>query len=220
MIAVSDKDLRSRIRRRLEYAGAPVGHSQVQQLGAYFSLLAKWNKQLSLTSLQLDPPTDDAVDRLLIEPVAAARAISSADDFLVDLGSGGGSPAIPLRIAAPHVRLMMVESNARKSAFLRDAIRQLGLENGRVANCRFEELLKREDMEPADLVSVRAVKPEPRLVDQVRTLLRAGGRVLWFTSTTAAESVGDAIGQRMSLESDQLLIPASVAQLLIFRKNP
>jgi 16S rRNA (guanine527-N7)-methyltransferase len=216
---VSDKDLRSRIRRRLEYAGAPVGHSQVQQLGVYFALLAKWNKQLSLTSLQLDPPTDDAVDRLLIEPVAAARTISSADDFLVDLGSGGGSPAIPLRIAAPHLRLMMVESNGKKSAFLRDAVRQLGLENCRVANCRFEELHQREDLEPADLVSVRAVKPEPQLVEQVRRLLRAGGRTLWFTSTSAAESVGDAIGDRLSLESAQLLIPATVAQLLIFKKD-
>jgi 16S rRNA (guanine527-N7)-methyltransferase len=216
---VSDKDLRSRIRRRLEYAGAPVGHAQVQQLGAYFAQLSKWNRQLSLTSLQLEPPTDDAVDRLLIEPVAAARAISTADDFLVDLGSGGGSPAIPLRIAAPHVRLMMVESNTKKSAFLRDVVRQLGLENCRVANCRFEELHQRVDLEPADLVSIRAVRPEPQLVEKVRVLLRAGGRTLWFTSTSAAEGVGDAVGDRLSLESAQLLIPATVAQLLVFKKN-
>ena len=46
---------------------------------------------------------------------------------VIDIGSGGGSPAIPLKLAAPRIKLWMVESKTRKSAFLREAIRQLDL---------------------------------------------------------------------------------------------
>ena len=213
---MSEKDLRSRIRRRLEHAGATLNYAQAQQLSAYFGLLAKWNRQLNLTSLLLEPPSDDAVDRLLIEPVVAARVVSGADGYLIDLGSGGGSPAIPLRIAAPQIRLLMVESHGRKSAFLRDAVRQLGLRNSEVANTRFEDLLTRPDREPADLVSVRAVKPDETLWTAAQQFLRPGGRVLWLTSASATQPVTD---PGLEFESVLTLIPATPARLAILRRT-
>ena len=67
---------------------------QVEKLCAYFGLLAKWNKRLNLTALSVDPPTDEAIDRLLVEPAMAIQAVESTDLSLIDLGSGGGSPAV------------------------------------------------------------------------------------------------------------------------------
>ena len=52
---------------------------QVDQLCAYFGLLAKWNKRLNLTALSVDPPTDEAIDRLLVEPSAAIPTIEPDD---------------------------------------------------------------------------------------------------------------------------------------------
>jgi 16S rRNA (guanine527-N7)-methyltransferase len=151
---------------------------QVDQLCAYFGLLAKWNKRLNLTALSVDPPTDEAIDRLLVEPTAALQAVEAGDSSLIDLGSGGGSPAVPMKIGAPHLRLVMVEAKARKSAFLRDAIRQLGLVEAQVENARFEQLLTRPELhEASDIVSVRAVRPDRQLWNPVLAFLKPGGRV-------------------------------------------
>jgi 16S rRNA (guanine527-N7)-methyltransferase len=156
---------------------------QVDQLCAYFGLLAKWNKRLNLTALSVDPPTDEAIDRLLVEPSAAIHALEPEDSSLIDLGSGGGSPAVPMKIGAPQLKLVMVEAKARKSAFLRDAIRQLGLTGAQVENARFEQLLTRTELhEASDIVSVRAVRPDRQLWNPVLAFLKPGGRVFWFGS--------------------------------------
>ncbi len=73
---------------------------------------------------------------------AALPAVDAgAVPLLIDLGSGGGSPAIPLKIARPEFALAMVESKGRKSAFLRDVIRQLSLSRAEVVTDRFENLV-------------------------------------------------------------------------------
>ena len=79
---------------------------------------------MNLTALPLDPPTDETFDRLLIEPLAASRQVrADMASVWFDLGSGGGRPAIPLKIARQQLRLTMIESKERKSAFLREAAR-------------------------------------------------------------------------------------------------
>ena len=78
----------------------------LEPLEAYFRLLAHWNAKINLTALPLDPPTDETLDRLLVEPLAAARQIRRcAAASGSTSGSGGGSPAIPLKIARPALRL-------------------------------------------------------------------------------------------------------------------
>ena len=147
---------------------------------AYWDLLYRWNRKINLTSL---PEGDEAVDRLLIEPVLAARYLRAGELAVVDVGSGGGSPAIPLKLAAPGIRLTMVESKTRKAAFLREAVRQLVLENVTVETSRYEELLARPDLhEAADVVTVRAVRLERRNALTLQAFLRAGGELFWFTS--------------------------------------
>lgn len=180
------RGLRRRVERQLHTAGVGLAAGQVDQLCAYFGLLAKWNKRLNLTSLGLEPPSDEAIRRLLIEPIAASLTIGAQDTRLVDLGSGGGSPAIPLKVAIPRLQLVMVEAKARKAAFLRDATRQLELSSVEVANARFEELFTRPDLhEAADIVSVRAVRADQSLWNPVQAFLRPQGRVFWFSSMSS-----------------------------------
>ena len=188
--------------------------AEVDLLCAYFGLLAKWNRRLNLTALGVDPPTDEAIDRLLVEPTAAVHAVASNDARLVDLGSGGGSPAIPLKIGAPHLHLVMVEAKARKSAFLRDAIRQLGLGGAEVENARFEQLLTRPDLhEAADIVSVRAVRPDRQLWNTVLAFLKPGGRVFWFGS---AGLLANQVSPEFTLASTHVLLGSS--QLIVLKK--
>lgn len=144
----------------------------------FFGLLFRWNQKINLTSIA-DP--DEAIDRLLLEPLLAARHVPASATRLMDIGSGGGSPAIPLKLALPHLHLTMVEAKVRKSAFLREASRQLGLTATEVETTRVEELLARPQLHEAfDLVSLRAVRLEMRMLNTMQAFLRPGGHVLVF----------------------------------------
>jgi 16S rRNA (guanine527-N7)-methyltransferase len=152
-----------------------------EQLEAYFRLLATWNTKINLTGLKLSEISPDALDRLLIEPVVAAKYVPSRASRMLDVGSGGGSPAIPLALASPNIRLLMVESKTRKSVFLREALRVLELKDAEVASARFEELLARPDLHEAhDLVTIRAVRVEARVLGTLQAFAKPGGQIFLF----------------------------------------
>ncbi len=171
--------LRTRLLRRAAKSGLSVSDQLARQLAVYYELLDRWNRKINLTSLE-EP--DAAIDRLLLEPVAAARYLPAGSPLkLIDIGSGGGSPALPLALATHgQIHLTMVEVKARKSAFLREAIRQLSL-TATVETSRFEELLARPELhEVFEALSVRAVRVEPRVLMTLQAFLRPGGTLLLF----------------------------------------
>lgn len=162
----------------------------LKALEAYFRLLAQWNAKINLTALPLDATTDEAFDRLLVEPLVAARQIPThTPGVWVDLGSGGGSPAIPLKIARPVLQLTMIESKERKSAFLREAVRALGLADASVETERFEVVSARAwHTATADVVTVRAVRADSRLFEAAGQMLKEGGRLLLFRPAHSASA--------------------------------
>jgi len=176
----------------------------------YFELLQRWNRRINLTALPLEQPTDAAIDRLFIEGLAAAEALGSRYQSWIDLGSGGGSPAIPMKICWPECSLTMVESRGRKAAFLREVIREIPLSRAAVVESRFEQL---EGLAgTADLVTARAVKTDSVFFKAASALLRAGGHLATLGPEPEAP-VGDAFEQIPSLK---LVRGASVA---LFRRK-
>lgn len=169
-------DRRTRLARRAARAGLSPAPDLLERLETYLDLLARWNQRINLTALPVDSLTDEAVDRLIIEPLEAAKHVRGTDRVAVDVGSGGGSPAIPLKLAVPHVHMVLVESKVRKAAFLREAVRTLGLEGIEVANCRFEAF----ESAPVPLMTLRAVRFDLDLLMGISSLLEPGGRVFWF----------------------------------------
>ena len=118
---------------------------------------------------------------MLIEPLLAVRHIASGAAALIDVGSGNGSPAIPIKLAVESLALVMVESKARKCAFLREAVRVLDITSATVENARFEELLARPDLhETQDVVTARALRLESRTLLGLQAFLKPGGRMLLF----------------------------------------
>jgi 16S rRNA (guanine527-N7)-methyltransferase len=160
----------------------------LEPLESYYRLLALWNGKMNLTALPLDPPTDETFDRLLVEPLAASRQIpADVASVWFDLGSGGGSPAIPLKIARPRLLLTMVESKERKSAFLREAVRTLELTGTVALTARFEDAAARtEYLGKVDLITVRAVRADDALLETVDRLLSVAGRLLLFRPAHSA----------------------------------
>lgn len=175
---MAQRDFTTRLQRRAGRVGLSVGDDLAARLDTYYSLLSRWNEKINLTSLS-NP--DEAIDRLVLEPLAAARFVHQGAFRLMDIGSGGGSPAIPLRLALPWLALTMVEAKARKAAFLREAVRRLELPDARVESARAEELLTRADLHEAfDVLTVRAVRVEARVLNTMQAFLAPGGQLLLF----------------------------------------
>jgi 16S rRNA (guanine527-N7)-methyltransferase len=187
-------DFRARLAERVGLVSVELKPEQIEALEQYFELLLKWNRRINLTSLRLDPPTDEALDRLFVEPLAAAQFLRAQPPFATgnprwfDLGSGGGSPAIPLKIAIPRFRLAMIESKSRKAAFLNETLRTLNLEGAEVLNARIERLLDRDGT--ADLVTIRAVRADPALELSSAGLLKDGAWLVAFRTTVAEAQSG------------------------------
>jgi 16S rRNA (guanine527-N7)-methyltransferase len=131
---------------------------------------------MNLTSLPLDPTSVPTINRLFIEPAVASALVEDTRLVAYDLGSGGGSPGIPLNVFRSELQLTMVESRERKCAFLREAVREVGLDAA-VLNTRFEDL----QMEPeTDLVVLRAVRLDGSLLAMLHSQLKQGARVMVF----------------------------------------
>jgi len=170
--------LAERLEARARAAGVDLQSALRDRLLAYYELLSKWNRTINLTSLS-DP--DAAIDRLLLEPLLAARVLPQPAEMM-DLGSGGGSPAIPLALALDSPHVVMVESRGRKAAFLREAAREIGL-HATVEAARFEDLTGRSDYRGTmDLVSMRAVRMDEATLDIARAFAKPGGSLALFTA--------------------------------------
>ncbi|WP_434031704.1 16S rRNA (guanine(527)-N(7))-methyltransferase RsmG [[Pseudomonas] boreopolis] len=137
---------------------------------AYLALLARWNRTYNLTAIR-DPR--EMVVRHLLDSLAMRPYIESGT--LADLGTGPGLPGIPLAITRPQLRVTLVESNGKKARFMREAVRQLGLGNARVAESRAEAL-----DEPAayDHLTARALDTLDGIVAVGGHLLKPGGTLL------------------------------------------
>ena len=172
----------TRLRARADSFSLQLTGSLEAKFVAYFDLLFRWNARINLTSIT-DP--DAAIDRLLLEPLAAARELERHPE-LMDLGSGGGSPAIPLALALNARRHVMVESKVRKVAFLREAARVVELA-AVVENERFEDLAEHgKHNGQMSVVSVRAVRMERAALTTARGFLKPQGRIALFTPTAAS----------------------------------
>jgi 16S rRNA (guanine527-N7)-methyltransferase len=217
---VLTRELRDRIRRRAKHAGVAVDARLATGLERYYLLLARWNRKINLTAFALPPSgTDEAVDRLLIEPLRAAVHVPPGASSLVDAGSGGGSPAVPLKLALPHLSLRMIEAKTRKSVFLLEACRELGLSDAVVETARFEELLARPDLhESADLVSMRAVRVEARVLMTLQAFLRPGGHLLLFRGPGGPD-LPDSVTAPLQWIATYPLVDSLRSRLVVLRKS-
>jgi 16S rRNA (guanine527-N7)-methyltransferase len=207
------QDRRRRLARRARRVNLTIPSELSDAVLAYLELLALWNSKINLTALD-DP--DAAIDRLILEPLLAARHVPEGAS-VIDIGSGGGSPAIPLKLAAPRIKLWMVESKTRKSAFLREAIRQLDLRESFVETRRYEELLSSPTLhESMDVVTIRAVRVESATLMGLQAFLRPGGALFLFRGS--GDGGIDYIPPPLKLEAEDALVESLRSRLVRIQK--
>lgn len=99
----------------------------------YLSLLTKWNRAYNLTAIR---DMDAMISRHLLDSLAINRLIHG--QRLLDVGSGAGLPGIPLALIHPELEVVLLDSNGKKTRFLQEAKRQLGLDNIEIVQTRVE----------------------------------------------------------------------------------
>ncbi len=127
--------LHTRLRTGADKLGVALTTEQSERLIDYLDLLVRWNAVYNLTAVR-DPA--QMVTRHLLDSLAIAPLVRG--NSLIDLGTGPGLPGIPLAILAPERSVTLVDSNGKKTRFLREAVRVLGLANAGVEQARVEEV--------------------------------------------------------------------------------
>ena len=157
------------------YVKQPLTDSQLSSVSAYLSLLRKWNQTIPLTSLDDEP---EIVARHFGESIFASQWLSLQSSRLADVGSGAGFPGLPLKIIFPSLQLTLVESNAKKCAFLREVIDLLDLRNVQIVRKSYEEFAA---LQSFDYICARALGNYRRLLQWSRQAIKPGGQViLWL----------------------------------------
>jgi 16S rRNA (guanine527-N7)-methyltransferase len=166
---------------------AALSPSQGEALERYLDLLLAANQRMNLTRI-----TDREQARIqhIADAMTLLPHLPPAPHRLADVGSGGGVPGIPLAIARPNADVTLIESVAKKAAFLEETAAALGLANITVWRGRAEEWRG----EPFDVVAVRAVAPMAKLLDWCRPLVAPGGKLLAMKGPKLAEELEAAGG--------------------------
>ena len=167
------------------------------QLSAYLDLLLKWNARTNLTAIR-DP--EDIVRRHFGESLFAAShlplenlGVSTTDPgaiTLLDIGSGAGFPGLPIALLRPGVQVTLAESQNKKAAFLREAVRTLNLPNVEVWAARAETLPAHRQFH---IVTLRAVDNMEAALSAARVRVAPGGLLALLTTVHQAPGAGRSI---------------------------
>jgi 16S rRNA (guanine527-N7)-methyltransferase len=170
-------------------ANVSLDASQHALLEQYLDLLFDANRRMNLTRI---------TDRAAAQVQHVGDALTLLDHLpregftLADVGSGGGVPGIPLAIARRDCGIVLIESTRKKAAFLRDAIKQLKLENAIVLDARAETVARSERRESFDVVTARAVGALVWGAEWCLPLARKGGKVLAMKGAKATAELAEA----------------------------
>lgn len=193
-------------------ASSSLALKQVEQIQLYLDLLLKWNSKVNLTAIRSE---EEIVTRHFGESFFAARQITKIAPSLasaLDLGSGAGFPGLPIKIWSPEIKLVLVESNHKKAAFLREAVRSLDLANSEVMAIRAEELKSK-----FDFVTLRAVERFESILPIAAGLLQNRGSLALLVGKTQIKAA-QRILPRLAW-SEAIPVPGSTQRVLVVGKS-
>lgn len=169
--------------------GLTVGEVHAQQFIRYLDHLLEWNKTINLTAII--KPREIIVKHFIDSLLALTTTSFPKDSLVLDVGSGGGFPGIPLKIVKPDIRLVLVEPVLKKCSFLHSVIGLLKLQDVSTFNGTIEQYVKQPLNHAIDTAVVRALK----FLDinkHVHELLASDGKVvLYRTEPINTQEIGE-----------------------------
>jgi 16S rRNA (guanine527-N7)-methyltransferase len=187
-------------------AGVSVLAPQLLALSRYLSELDSWRRRINLTG-------DLAPEELAAHALesAAGAPLIPHDARLLDIGSGGGFPGVPLAIVRPDVSVTLLEPRHKRASFLRHVVRAVPVEHAIVLGQRVESLAAT----PFDVTTVRAVGDIAEMIDGAPFLASRGLLLAW---TTEPDAMATSLSEHFALESSQPLPGSQRRVIAVLRR--
>jgi 16S rRNA (guanine527-N7)-methyltransferase len=165
---------------------------QSAKFDRYLQLLQEWSKRMNLVG---NARSDVVRSRHFAESIALGAALRERevlrpDAYVIDIGTGGGFPGVPIKLVWPQIKLTLLEATAKKSAFLAALVDALTLDDVEIITARAEDAAHEASLRGKfDIVLARAVAPLPTLAELTLPFARIRGKVIALKGAGAHDEV-------------------------------
>ncbi len=184
--------------------GIKVSDHQAEQMLLHSKELMVWNKKINLTAIK--KPLQIA-EKHFIDSIAAASFLGN-EQTIIDLGSGGGFPGIPIKIMNPSINVVLIDSSRKKINFLKHVIRMLDLDKIDAVHSRVEDLHENDACKNRfDAVISRAFTDLSRFVELAAPFLNKKGAIYAMKGKNAGQEITSGILEQYDLTTDHYQLP-------------
>ncbi|MCI6232916.1 MAG: 16S rRNA (guanine(527)-N(7))-methyltransferase RsmG [Selenomonas sp.] len=184
-------DFTTELRAAAEAASLSLSEDQILKFTRYDALLVDWNERMNLTAIT--EPRDVAVKHMIDSLTAYDKKLFDGAPTVIDVGTGAGFPGVPLKIFDPSIRLTLMDSLAKRLAFLEAVVEDLGLTGVTCVHARAEDAAREQQhRERYDIAVSRAVARLPVLLEYTLPFVKKGGHLIALKGRTAEEEATDA----------------------------
>ncbi len=193
-----------RLKSGSEKIAVDITQEQISLMAAHGAELIRWNKKINLTAI-VDPLA--MAEKHFIDAIAVLPFLGQ-EKKIMDMGTGGGFPSIPLKIMNPSLGFVLVDASRKKVNFLKHVIRILGLENIEAVHSRVEDLAFDDThAKRYDAVISRAFAGLEKFVGFAFPLLKPEGKIYALKGKQAPEEITPALESQFEIRTDHYQLP-------------
>ena len=208
------KKFKHHLEKSLKTINITLSEFQMDRMAGHASELITWNQKFNLTAIK-DP--FEVAEKHFFDSIAATLFLGQ-EKSLVDIGSGGGFPGIPLKIMNPSLKMIMIDASRKKVNFLKHVIRMLKLENIDAVHARVEDLKADQSFSKRfDIVISRAFTDLSRFVDLSWPLLNVNGRIYAMKGKHLEMEITPDLSERFECNTYHYLLPFEKADRYLIR---